>query len=220
MKKKVYYFAGILSAIFVLYTAVLFVLPIEKTLIFWLSYLLFFICVCAFGAVNLLNITVSKKEEYFNNILSTVTTAFLIVQLVVSVVFMILKNTLVSTLCITYLCIGLLECIIILLIKSYQNRYNCRKEIANNKVCFSENVFKHLRELEAQNENAEINNKLEELQEIVRFGKKESNSNVLHIEMEILKKIETLYIINADVDEVLKLLNEVEILLKRRNVIL
>ncbi|MBQ6039366.1 MAG: hypothetical protein IJL32_01100 [Oscillospiraceae bacterium] len=213
MKNKTPYI--VIAILFVLFNVIAFVIPTEKTSVFWIGYVFTVIAFAVVGFVWYL--TIGKKQDLKSKLLGSsvayISAVYLAVQFVAFLVFMFVSSA--PTWCAVLVCVLILGISTVCMITT-----NVGTEMitaTENKVAVKRQFIKDLQievEMLAEGEaDGEIKQKLTELAKKIRLSDPMSDSSLLELEQELSEKVTAIENSNDRVSAI----KEAENMLLKRN---
>lgn len=212
MKNKTPYI--VIAILFVLFNVTAFMIPTEKTSVFWIGYVFTVIAFAVVGFVWYL--TIGKKQDLksklFGSSVAYISAVYLAVQFVAFLVFMFVSSA--PSWCAVLVCVAILGISAICMITT-----NASTEMitaTENKVAVKRQFIKDLQievEMLAETEtDAEIKQKLTELAKKIRLSDPISDPSLSELEEELSDKVAT---IESSSDRAVAIKNAETLLLKR-----
>lgn len=203
-------------AIFTLFTVILFLLPIEKTLVFWMAYL--------FGAYALIVMLVSifvffsktsKEDKFLNMPVVIVSWVFFVAQLSYSYEEITAKILPYETALVTNLIAAVIYTILIVIISATTSKISDNDSHVIQKVLFKDSLKNEL--LRIKSNDSELSKKIKKLIDDITYSDPMSHSQLADIESSILEKTKELSGSVADSEKAIGLCDEISDLIKDRN---
>ena len=201
---------------FAVFSVALFVLPIDRTITFWLAYV--------FAGYAFLTMLVAllkffnkkiKEEVFLNTPVVVVSWLYLAAQLYLSyreitTRFLPYFNALVVN-----LVVGVIFTILILAISMATSRIGQNDVAVSEKILFIDSIKNELKSIDTK--DADLKKRVEKLIEDITFSDPMSHSNLASIETEIANKVAELSMSCEDVNRAVGIIDQVTRLLKNRN---
>lgn len=201
---------------FTAFSVVLFLLPMEKTLVFWMAYL--------FGGYALLVMLVSifmffskkaKEDQFLNLPVVVVSWVFFIAQLFYSYKEITAKILPYKTALVINLVAAVAYTLLIVIVSAATSKIGKNDEHVVQKILFKDSLKNELSRLKT--DDAELKKKIQKLMEEITYSDPMSHSQLAEIEGEILEKTRTLSSNIQDVPSAFSICEEISDLIKDRN---